>query len=106
MAACDEAARKREARRGKLPTQATVSVMAGACCMRVQCRLLTPAPPPCLQWRPYDVTDSWPHKWHRQLHWRRWGFTSALVCDLAQLRLLTRTCHACAAGPRSAWAAA
>ncbi|CAL5228533.1 g11687 [Coccomyxa viridis] len=46
IAACDEAARKREARRGMPPRQ--------------------------FVHKPLDVTDSWPHKWHSHLHWKSW----------------------------------
>ena len=85
MAACDEAARKREARRGRIPTQATVRGDWEACMReRWVSIVLTPcmADPPSVlaQWRPYDVTDSWPHRWHRQLHWRRCGPAAACCC--------------------------
>ncbi|BDA51048.1 hypothetical protein COCOBI_17-2680 [Coccomyxa sp. Obi] len=46
IAQCDEAARKREARRGKPPRQFVRA--------------------------PHNVTDSWQHMWDRQLHWKRW----------------------------------
>jgi hypothetical protein len=35
-----------------------------------------------LQRAPMKVTDSWPHMWHNQLHWRRCALVVHLVLHL------------------------